>query len=767
MTTRACLSGGVNSPVYYVREGVPNTYALNFTMTVPADVSDIHFWWENLDKKPVAYDIQIENGNPSALLQPKINISRSGLIPRITKSFRIELQCTGLLNAEVLVTLRLNFTTNKNIFSIELVRKKICLTANFMSLQESGRREASTASDHDDASDSSSSLSSGREKLQEDSPKIQGNENTGDVSSSAFIAVGGVVGAVLTITALFALAYWKNGQRRRESPTRRDLKYESMPSNVFCRPASPTNSLKSGSYATIASFQRVLLADKLPTFPAVSEKSGSSTGSAGRISLERSYKSDSRTMSSSNKQGNSHGGTSGTYNGSSRTGGFMNPREAVTPEPFKYCNHSTSSCSGVPASCNETIYMTPGKGRKKSDLEIWQKEFDSALGRTSEPKRGGNEETSSWNVSDPGYGGLQFFTPPPPSSPPPPVSRSPSPPPQILIPREVDQQPSLSEMLKSLTVDQKHIVAEELLQEGTFGRIYRGTYQKPGFPKEHVMIKTVTGHSSPVQSTLLLGEGLLMFGVSHSNTLPIIGVSVQDRPTLIYPYMNLGNMKLFLNSCRKCHDSQSYPLLTQEVIHFGIQACGGIAHLHQRNIIHKDVAARNCVIFSSTGQHKLDERADTLGTPSPIRTPSDSAMNFAFECLDDKLRLMITDNALARDLFPDDYHCLGDSENRPIKWMPPESICDRKFSSASDVWSYGVFLWELITLAQQPFQEVDPFEMAKFLKDGYRLAQPPRCPDDLFDVMAVCWEALPEDRPTMNQLLIYLQEFESSLGKYI
>ncbi|EFN80480.1 Tyrosine-protein kinase RYK [Harpegnathos saltator] len=131
------------------------------------------------------------------------------------------------------------------------------------------------------------------------------------------------------------------------------------------------------------------------------------------------------------------------------------------------------------------------------------------------------------------------------------------------------------------------------------------------------------------------------------------------------------------------------------------------------------------------------------------------------------LRVRLADAALARDLFPQDYHCLGDNENRPIRWMALESLQHNQYSTATDVWSFGVFLWELATLGQQPYVEVDPFEMMACLRDGYRLAQPRPCPDELFAVMAVCWLGLSRDRPTMPQLLAYLQDFHVALGGFI
>lgn len=82
-------------------------------------------------------------------------------------------------------------------------------------------------------------------------------------------------------------------------------------------------------------------------------------------------------------------------------------------------------------------------------------------------------------------------------------------------------------------------------------------------------------------------------------------------------------------------------------------------------------------------------------------------------------------------------------------------------------WAFGVLLWELTTLAQQPYVEVDPFEMASYLRDGYRLAQPINCPDELFAVMAYCWAMSAEERPTFSQLIICLQDFHTQLTRYV
>lgn len=82
-------------------------------------------------------------------------------------------------------------------------------------------------------------------------------------------------------------------------------------------------------------------------------------------------------------------------------------------------------------------------------------------------------------------------------------------------------------------------------------------------------------------------------------------------------------------------------------------------------------------------------------------------------------------------------------------------------------WAFGVLLWELTTLAQQPYVEVDAFEMASYLRDGYRLAQPINCPDELFAVMAYCWAMSADERPTFSQLIVCLQDFHTQLTRYV
>ncbi|XP_046818963.1 tyrosine-protein kinase Drl-like isoform X2 [Vespa velutina] len=281
------------------------------------------------------------------------------------------------------------------------------------------------------------------------------------------------------------------------------------------------------------------------------------------------------------------------------------------------------------------------------------------------------------------------------------------------------------EKARALSVPRSALYCRNLVQEGTFGRVYRGTLDMGGREQE-VIIKTVTEVASAYQASLLVVEGSQLAGLVHANIASLAAACLDSSCPLLAYTSTQGelNLKLYLT------DGSHHPV-TRDLVNVGAQVARAGAFLHGRGLLHRDIAARNCLIEPNS------------------------------------LRVRLADAALARDLFPQDYHCLGDNENRPIRWMALESLQHNQYSTATDVWSFGVFLWELATLGQQPYVEVDPFEMMVCLRDGYRLAQPRPCPDELFAVMAVCWLGLSRDRPTMPQLLAYLQDFHDALGGFI
>uniref|UniRef100_A0AAZ3RWT8 Tyrosine-protein kinase RYK n=1 Tax=Oncorhynchus tshawytscha TaxID=74940 RepID=A0AAZ3RWT8_ONCTS len=288
--------------------------------------------------------------------------------------------------------------------------------------------------------------------------------------------------------------------------------------------------------------------------------------------------------------------------------------------------------------------------------------------------------------------------------------------------------------VKDISISRLRVTLRDVLHEGTFGRIFHGVLldEKDPAKEKQCFVKTVKDHASEVQVTMMLTESCKLRGLHHRNLLPICHVCTEEgeKPMVLLPYMDWGNLKLFLRQCKLAEANNPQAISQQDLVHMAIQIACGMSYLARREVIHKDLASRNCVI-------------------------------------DDSMQVKICDNALSRDLFPMDYHCLGDNENRPVRWMALESLLNNDFSSASDVWAFGVTLWELMTLGQTPYVDIDPFEMAAYLKDGYRIAQPINCPDELFAVMACCWALDPEERPKFQQLVQCLTEFHAALGAYV
>uniref|UniRef100_A0A669E8Q8 receptor protein-tyrosine kinase n=1 Tax=Oreochromis niloticus TaxID=8128 RepID=A0A669E8Q8_ORENI len=288
--------------------------------------------------------------------------------------------------------------------------------------------------------------------------------------------------------------------------------------------------------------------------------------------------------------------------------------------------------------------------------------------------------------------------------------------------------------VKDIAISRERVTLRDVLHEGTFGRIFHGVLldEKDPSKEKQVFVKTVKDHASEVQVTMMLTESCKLRGLHHRNLLPISHVCTEDgeKPMVLLPFMAWGNLKQFLRQCKLAEANNPQAISQQDLVYMAIQIACGMSYLARREVIHKDLATRNCVI-------------------------------------DDNMQVKITDNALARDLFPMDYHCLGDNENRPVRWMALESLLNNDFSSASDVWAFGVTLWELMTLGQTPYVDIDPFEMSAYLKDGYRIAQPINCPDELFAVMACCWALDPEERPKFQQLVQCLTEFHAALGAYV
>ncbi|KAM6138202.1 proto-oncogene tyrosine-protein kinase ROS [Phoenicopterus ruber ruber] len=274
----------------------------------------------------------------------------------------------------------------------------------------------------------------------------------------------------------------------------------------------------------------------------------------------------------------------------------------------------------------------------------------------------------------------------------------------------------------------------KLLGSGAFGEVYEGTavdILADGSGKSKVAVKTLKKGATDHEKSEFLKEAHLMSKFDHPHILKLLGVCLLNEPQyLILELMEGGDLLSYLRGARK--QKLQSPLLTvTDLLDICLDICKGCVYLEKMHFIHRDLAARNCLV--SEKEYESSSRVVKIG-----------------------------DFGLARDIYKNDYYRKRGEGLLPVRWMAPESLIDGVFTNRSDVWAFGVLVWETLTLGQQPYPGFSNTEVLHHVQSGGRLESPNNCPDDLCDLMTRCWAQEPHNRPTFSYIQEKLQEIRHS-----
>lgn len=259
------------------------------------------------------------------------------------------------------------------------------------------------------------------------------------------------------------------------------------------------------------------------------------------------------------------------------------------------------------------------------------------------------------------------------------------------------------------------------LGQGAFGEVYQGLYKhRDGDTVEMpVAIKTLPNMSTGQSEKDFLMEAAIMAKFNHPNIVHLIGVCFDCHPRyIVLELLAGGDLKNFLRDSRGKPERPS-PLAMKDLVFCSIDVAKGCRYLESKRFIHRDIAARNCLLTSK----------------GPGRV------------------VKIADFGMARDIYRNDYYRKGGKAMLPIKWMPPEAFMDGIFTSKTDVWSFGVLLWEIFSLGVMPYTGLINKDVMALVTAGGRLDSPNDCPPAIYRIMDDCWNPMPEHRPSFSNLL--------------
>ncbi|KAM9845151.1 ephrin type-A receptor 4-A-like [Aulostomus maculatus] len=292
-----------------------------------------------------------------------------------------------------------------------------------------------------------------------------------------------------------------------------------------------------------------------------------------------------------------------------------------------------------------------------------------------------------------------------------------------------DPDQAIHEFAKEIDVSNIHI--ERVIGMGEFGEVCSGRLRVQGKREVYVAIKSLKAGYSDKQRRDFLSEASIMGQFDHPNIIRLEGVVTRCKPLMIITeYMENGSLDAFLRK----HDGQFTVIQLVGMLR-GIAS--GMKYLSDMSYVHRDLAARNILVNSNL-----------------VCKVSDFGLSRVLE--DDPEAAYTTREAIGTYLSP--------GGKIPIRWTAPEAIAYRKFTTASDVWSYGIVMWEVVSYGERPYWDMNNQDVIKAIEEGYRLPAPMDCPVVLHQLMLDCWERERAERPTFSQILNMLDKLIRNPG---
>ncbi|XP_072838222.2 tyrosine-protein kinase Fes/Fps isoform X2 [Pogona vitticeps] len=264
-------------------------------------------------------------------------------------------------------------------------------------------------------------------------------------------------------------------------------------------------------------------------------------------------------------------------------------------------------------------------------------------------------------------------------------------------------------------LDHEDVLLGERIGQGNFGEVFSGRLRYDNTP---VAVKSCRETLPPELKARFLQEARILKQYNHPNIVRLIGVCTQKHP--IYIVMELVQGGDFLTFLR----NEGSRLKVKELLQMIGNAAAGMEYLASKRCIHRDLAARNCLVT-------------------------------------EKNTLKISDFGMSREQEDGIYSSTGGMKQIPVKWTAPEALNYGRYSSESDVWSFGILMWEAFSLGATPYPNMSNQQTREAVEKGTRMHAPAQCPEEVYQLMLWCWEYEPQNRPnfsTLHQQLVAIQK---------